>query len=101
MKKVIDGKMYNTETAKEIADWDNGYNGSDFRCCSETLYRKKNREFFLYGDGGAMSKYSESYGNDTVGSSDITALSIDEVKDWLQEKQCIDAYEKLFGVIPE
>ena len=30
MKKIINGKMYNTETAKEIGSWNNGRYRSDF-----------------------------------------------------------------------
>lgn len=52
MKKIINGKMYNTETATELGDFWNGLSTSDFRNLSETLYRKKNGEFFLYGQGG-------------------------------------------------
>lgn len=58
MKKIINGKMYNTETATELGDFWNGLSTSDFRNLSETLYRKKNGEFFLYGQGGAMTEYS-------------------------------------------
>ena len=30
MKKVIDGKVYNTETAEHIGNWSNGYYCNDF-----------------------------------------------------------------------
>lgn len=42
MKKIINGKMYNTETATKLGDFWNGLSKSDFRQLSETLYRKKN-----------------------------------------------------------
>lgn len=53
MKKIIDGKMYNTETAKECGTWDNCEYG--FNRVEETLYRKKTGEFFIHGEGGANS----------------------------------------------
>lgn len=56
MKKIINGKMYNTETATELGNFWNGLSTNDFRNLSETLYRKKNGEFFLYGQGGAMTE---------------------------------------------
>lgn len=56
MKKVINGKMYNTETAERLADWDNG-RWDSLDACSEILYRKCNGELFLHGDGGCRSPY--------------------------------------------
>ena len=55
MKKIINHKMYNTETAERLASSSNGYGYDDFRYMEEQLYRKKTGEFFLYGEGGALS----------------------------------------------
>ena len=41
MKKIINGKRYDTETAEKIGVWDNARSISDFDCCEETLYRKR------------------------------------------------------------
>ena len=54
MKKIINGKMYNTETACLMGEHSNCYGPNDFRCCSEQLYQKRTKEFFMYGSGGAM-----------------------------------------------
>ena len=56
MKKIINGRKYDTETAKEIGYWSNGYPCSDFNHCEETLYLKKTGEYFLYGEGGALTE---------------------------------------------
>lgn len=40
MKQIINGKLYNTETASYI-----GSNRSDFHYFEEELYRKKQRNF--------------------------------------------------------
>ena len=37
MKSIINGKRYDTETAQELASWDNGCNCGDFHECEETL----------------------------------------------------------------
>ena len=58
MKKVIDGALYNTDTARCIGAWDNGYFRNDFNFCKEMLYKTKSGKSFLYGEGGPMSKYS-------------------------------------------
>lgn len=41
MKKIINGKMYNTETATEIEHYNNGMPYSDFTYFEESLYKKK------------------------------------------------------------
>ena len=102
MKKIINGRMYNTETAEKIQEWDNGMYGNDFRSCEETLYKKKTGEYFIQGSGGALSKYSIPCGNNgSSGSSDIIPLTKDRAKTWMEEKGDPDSYTKEFGEVPE
>ena len=85
MKKVIDGKVYNTATAEEIGS-DGSGNFSDFRFWEETLYRTKKGSYFMHGTGGPMSKYAISVGNNsTGGSSEISVLTEEEAFDWASE----------------
>lgn len=57
MKKKINGKLYNTDTATKIFEYDNSYYG-DEKGYSETLYQKYKRfEFFLFCQGGKESIY--------------------------------------------
>ena len=53
MKKIINGKVYDTASAKLVGEWDNGRYGRDFGRCAEELYQKRTGEFFLHGSGGA------------------------------------------------
>lgn len=102
MKKVINGKMYNTETAKEVGYWDNRYPTNDFNWCSETLYKKKTGEFFIYGEGGALSEYSRKVGqHQWSGGSNIIPLTYDETQEWVEEKLDGEDYEKIFGEVEE
>lgn len=101
MKKIINRKMYDTETAERIAD--DSFGGvKDFDYWAEELYLKKTGEFFLYGEGGANSKYSKKLDIDTWGPGEtIIPYSEEETKDWLEEHDCAEAYIKLFGVPEE
>lgn len=101
MKKIIKNKLYDTETAKLVGDWDNGYYANDFNFCSETLYQKKTGEFFLYGYGNALSKYAVSHGNNTSGSEKIISMTYEEAQDWAERKLDADKYIKLFGELGE
>jgi len=102
MKEIINNKLYNTETATEIADWRNGPDKGDFRYVEETLYQKKNGEFFLYGFGGPLSKYGISWGSrGRCSDSVLIPFSDEETKNWLAEHSFADTYIDLFGEIDE
>lgn len=91
MKQVIDGKVYNTETATHIANWDNGVYGNDFRACDEDLYVTKKGAYFVHGKGGALSRWAESCGNNgRCGGSGIEVLSPKEALAW-RETHDVDA----------
>ena len=101
MKKIINGKLYNTETANYV-DWDwNGVGRGDFKYWREELYLKKTGEFFLYGEGGAMSQYAERY-PDGLGSGErIIPLSENEAKSWMEKHSDVDKYIEIFGEVEE
>lgn len=101
MKKIINGKMYNTETAKLVGEWDNGRYG-DFGHCAESLYQKKTGEFFLYGEGGPMTKYSVYCGSNSCrGGEMITPLTDKAAKAWSENHITADEYEAIFGEVDE
>jgi hypothetical protein len=101
MKKIINGKKYDTETAKELARRDNGFGCSEFDYVEETLYRKRTGEFFLYGTGGAASRYSTHCGNMWYGDERIMPLTEEEAKEWCEEYLDGDEYEGIFGEVEE
>ena len=96
MKKVINGRVYNTETAKRLASWDNGLSYTDFAYCSETLYLTKSAAYFIHGEGGGNSRYGEWHGNSGGPGSQIVPLTRQEAIEWA-EKLTGDEYENLFG----
>lgn len=97
MKRIIDGKVYDTKTAEEIATWSNGYPCNDFKHCEETLYRTKKGSWFVAGEGGAMSKYAVQYGNSYGGGSGLYPFTEDEARQWLEDKDFVEALEKHFA----
>lgn len=97
MKKVINGALYNTDTAKQLADWDNKLPGNDFGYCSETLYRTKAGKFFLHCEGGANSIYGEWHGNSGGFGEQINPLSAEQARHWAEQKLDGDQYAEIFG----
>ncbi|MBO4714874.1 MAG: hypothetical protein J5672_02105, partial [Verrucomicrobia bacterium] len=66
----------------------------------ETLYQKKNGEWFLLGEGGAMTRYCINSGDSRCGGSNIIPLTENEAKKWV-EIHHNDDYEQLFGEVEE
>lgn len=58
MKKIINNKLYNTDTANSLIYWYNDLPSNDGYYYAEELYIKKTGEYFLYGEGGALSPYA-------------------------------------------
>ena len=97
MKKIINGRLYDTETAKELGG-DSYSNRRDFHYWAETLYKKRTGEFFIYGEGGPLSKYAEAVGlNEWSGGERIMPLSYAEAQKWAEEHLDGDTYIEIFG----
>ena len=105
MKKVINNKRYDTETAKQIAETgslEQGIGPSNACFWSETLYQKRTGEFFLFGEGGPLSKYSEPYEtNGSQSGAKIIPLTLDQAKQWAEKAMDADEYEATFGPVEE
>lgn len=102
MKKIINGKVYDTEKAKEMASWSNGGTWRDFSHVEETLYRKKTGEYFLFGEGGPMTQYAERVEqNGWSGGSRIMPMTYAEATKWAEEHLDGDDYEAIFGEVVE
>ena len=79
MKKIINGKVYDTDTAKKCGEWHNG------KFEVETLYQKKTGEFF---------KCNRS---NTVPLAYIMPLTYYGAQKWAEKHLDADDYISLFG----
>ena len=101
MKKIINGKLYDTSTAHLVGEWDNQRYGS-FDYVAESLYRKRTGEFFLHGEGGSRSRYATQCGdNSWSGDAAIIPLSWEAARQWAEEHLDADEYQAAFGQIVE
>lgn len=98
MKKIINGRLYNTNTAEEVDSYREPRSYNDFRFFEETLYKKRTGEFFLAGNGGPLTKYGERVGDMTGYGENIFPLTEDEVKEWLEQYSTTEIYENYFDV---
>ena len=75
MKKIIKGKLCDTETAKHLGTVYVGEFG-DPAGYEEQLFITKTKQYFIYGAGGAESKYVKS---------DAKLLTNEEAEAWKKE----------------
>lgn len=99
MRKIIDGKAYDTETADLICSLSPvGYSRSDFRWEDTSLYRTKKGRFFIAGEGGALSRWARSIGDNGHGPGDgLTLVDDDEARSLVERHGDGDDYTRLFG----
>ena len=102
MKKIINGKVYDTEKAQELASWSNGGTWRDFNHVEETLYRKKTGEYFLFGEGGPNTRYAKQVElNSWTGGERIMPMSYAEATKWAEKHLDGEEYEEIFGPVVE
>lgn len=101
-RKIIEGKMYDTTTAKAVGSFSNTPYQNDFEYYCETLYRKRTGEFFLYGEGGPSSPYAEQIRYNEWGyGEDIIPMPEDDAKHWAEVHLTADQYVAIFGPVAE
>jgi hypothetical protein len=87
MLKIISGKRYNTETAREILAIDNPYPRSDFKYEDTSLYLTKN----------GMSRWARYNGNTYSWGSGIEPISPQEARAILEQHNQTELLEQYFS----
>ena len=100
MKRIIDGKRYDTSTAEEIATATHGYR-REFSYYEETLYCKRTGEYFLYGYGHGESKYAKQVLGAWGPGEDIIPMTYEQARQWAEVSLDAEEYEREFGEVPE
>ena len=84
MIQIIDGKRYNTETAKFIFEHWNGYMTSDFKHRTKGLFLTPKGSWFLHHVGGALTDMAETIGNSSHGGECIEPITSDDAYGFLE-----------------
>ena len=98
MKRMIEGKSYNTETAEQVCDIPCQYYGNDFRHHNTKLYITRNGTFFLAGKGGAASVWGERIANELRAGEGIRVLSQSEARAYMEQADCDEEDYKRVGL---
>lgn len=88
MKRVIDGKIYNTETAEEICDLTCSAYPGDFQFHETTLYRTPKGAYFLAGKGGPLTRWAQPEGNSGYsGGSGLEVVTQEEARGYAESAE--------------
>jgi hypothetical protein len=100
MKRVIDGKRYDSDNAVKVCDiWEGSR--SDFTHLDCTLYQtKRSKAFFLAGRGGAMTRFSHTCQDGSVcGGEKIIPLAVSEARLYVEKYGKPETVEEFFEVV--
>lgn len=102
MKKIINGKLYNTDTARQVGTWSNSADCNDLSWVEESLYQKKTGEFFLHGQGGPNTRYAQQLeASQWTSGETISLISYDSARQWADDHLTADQYQAVFGEVAE
>ena len=96
-KKIINGRMYNTDTTEVLGSWDNGYPRGDFSFEEQTLHKKKTGEYFVYASGGAQSNLGDCYGGHDCSGEKFIPMSVEQAQQWSEEYLTVEKYVEIWG----
>lgn len=88
MKKIIAGKLYDTEKAECIAGEDISLH--NFYSTRESLYRTTKGTWLLHGESSAGGKYSKWTENSCGCGEGLKLMSKEEVLEWAENAQITD-----------
>lgn len=91
MRRVIDGKLFDTDKATRLCGLNCTAYPSDFAWHDTSLYRSKGGRYFLAGQGGPSSMWAQpAYGGGRGEGRGIRVLDDDEARDYA-ERAGLDA----------
>lgn len=88
IRRVIEGRVYDTDTATHVITLVHRYNGyGDFKNEHTCLYLSKKGQWFLAGEGGACTRWcrESNCGSGTVEGEGLELISPDEAQEILEE----------------
>jgi len=99
MKRIINGRRFDTKAATEIATTGSGGSYNDFRCYEEKLYRTPRGNWFVHGHGGPMTRWGRAaVGGGTIEGEGILALTDKQALQWLEDAGEAALAEEYFDV---
>lgn len=98
MKKIINGKVYDTEKAAFVARADHDcIKDAAGNICKQALYRKKTGEFFVHLESGTSITLHNIFQHDYRQGRGIYPLTYDQATKWAESELTAEKWEEIFG----
>jgi hypothetical protein len=99
MRAIINGKRYDTASARNIGSCSSGGSTDDFHFWEENLYVTKTGVYFIAGEGGPLSRFSKQCGsnNGSCGGERITPVSKADAMAWAEDRGLFEVLEEHFA----
>ena len=81
--KKINGKYYDLDPAKQVAEYWNGLDSTDPNYCREILYKSEEEGYLLYGEHGKEFDLTTSAGEFTMSGEEVLSDLFGEAMGWL------------------
>ncbi len=103
MKKIISGKIYDTEKSDFVGTATATCPTNDFSYWEASLYRTpRSKSFFLVGEGGPMTRWGRRVSdNSTTWGAGLFPLDKTEALAWAEQYLDTETVEEFFGDIIE
>lgn len=97
MKKVVQGVLCDTDTAKMLGEYEHDCKSS-FHWYVERLYRTKSGKYFLHGEGHAASPYAKKVAQSEWAPGEaIKLLPPEAARQWAEDHLDAAEYISAFG----
>lgn len=97
MKKVVQGVLCDTDTAKMLGEYEHDCKSS-FHWYTERLYRTKSGKYFLHGEGHAASPYAKKVAQSEWAPGEaIKLLPPEAARQWAEDHLDAGEYIAAFG----
>ena len=99
MKRVLNGKIYDTDKSVELCEIWRGEGSRDFRHMDCKLYvTPRSHSFFLAGYGGPMTVFAKTVSdNTTTGSEGIIPITEDAARTFCEQEEVdVETMSKYF-----
>lgn len=97
MKKVINGKVYDTTKAQLIAEaHHDSIKDADGKSLKQWFYRKKTGEFFVQAEGAAI-ELENIFQHDYKPNAGIYPLTYEQAQRWAERELTAERWEEIFG----
>lgn len=99
LKRIIDGRTFNTATAQSLAYFAHEPGYEEYRHQWESLYQARSGAYFLVGEGMSHTPWSAAIPdcNDRMRGHALLPLTKAEAKHWLELREKTAEYAEVFG----